>query len=310
MTGDTPQALNKGTVTVVIPCFNAEGTIEKALDSVFSQVFDHWTIVVVDDGSTDSSPEILREYAAHHTGLVRVVKSVNKGACHARNLGVSLASTEFVAFLDSDDTWNQEKLTQQISYLEDHPNVVGVTSRFRKKNRATGRLSRTLSFDWSQESLQEWALLGKKAPALNSTLVVRTAVFRSIGGFDERLVSFAEDLDLSWRLLRAGPLHALPDCLVTLLISPGQNHRNGSGMADALRLFFAKIMRENPQLAMRAEKNLRIYEALSLVRGGKATQGVRGLLRCFLDSPRGVTRFLALRLFGLRPRAIIGGGND
>lgn len=310
MTGDTPQALNKGTVTVVIPCFNAEGTIEKALDSVFSQVFDHWTIVVVDDGSTDSSPEILREYAAHHTGLVRVVTSVNKGACHARNIGVSLASTEFVAFLDSDDTWNQEKLEQQTSYLEAHPNVVGVTSGFRKISRATGRLSRTLSFDWSQESLQEWALLGKKAPALNSTLVVRTAVFRSIGGFDERLVSFAEDLDLSWRLLREGPLHALPDCLVTLSISPAQNHRNGAGMADALRVFFTKVSSENPQLAMRAEKNLRIYEALSLVRAGKAVAGVSALLRCCLDSPRSVARFLALRLFGLGPRAIIGGGND
>ena len=306
---DLPSPGGREAVTVVIPCFNAEKTLRRTLDSVLAQTFDRWKIIAVDDGSTDSSPEILREYGQNHSQRFVSVSSGNRGACHARNLGVSMASTELVAFVDSDDYWDREKLERQVDFLSRNPRVLGVTTGFRKLQDDTGKISKDFTFDWSTGALREWALLGKKAPALNSTLVVRTSAFRSIGGFDERLVSFAEDLDLSWRLATEGALHSLSECLVTLSISSRQNHRNTEGMSEALKIFFRKIHPENPELARRAQENLQIYEALSHWRAGSIAKGLSGLGRILLTSPSSIGRFLGLRLFGFSPRAIMGERN-
>jgi glycosyltransferase involved in cell wall biosynthesis len=287
------------TVTVVIPCFNAERTLRRALDSVFAQTFDHWKIIAVDDGSADATSEILRAYHLEHREKIIPLTSDNKGACHARNLGVSSASTQLVALLDSDDYWEEEKLERQVEFLARNPNIVGVTTGFRQVHENTGKISKNLSFDWSPDALREWALLGRKAPALNSTLVVRASAFRSIGGFDETLVSFAEDLDLSWRLVGEGPLESLSECLVTVSITSRQNHRNTEGMSEALKVFFRKISSTDPELARRAEENLAIYEALSGFRAGKLVKGLSELVYIFLSYPSSIGRFIGLRLFGL-----------
>lgn len=300
-----PLSGGREAVTVVIPCFNAEKTIRRTIDSVLAQTFDRWKIVAVDDGSTDSSPEILGEYVQLHGPQFVAVKSDNRGACHARNLGVSMASSELVAFVDSDDYWDREKLERQVNFLTRNPGTLGVTTGFRKLRDDTGKISKNITFDWSPGALQEWALLGRKAPALNSTLVLRTSAFRSIGGFDERLVSFAEDLDLSWRLATEGALESLSDCLVTLSVSSRQNHHNAEGMSEGLKIFFRKIQPENPELARRARENLKIYEALSHGRSGRIGKGLWDLGCILLKSPSSIGRFLALRLFGLSPRAII-----
>lgn len=104
------------TVSVVLPCFNRASILPRAISSVFKQTFAPNEIIVVDDGSTDSSAEI----AASMTGpiSVRVIRQENAGASAARNAGLKVARSGWVAFLDSDDAWHPRKLELQMATAE------------------------------------------------------------------------------------------------------------------------------------------------------------------------------------------------
>lgn len=114
-------------ISVIIPTFNRETTIKRAIDSVLNQIDVCVEVIVVDDNSTDATEEILTEYAN-----VRYVKlDKNRGACHARNIGISLAQSKFIAFLDSDDYWKENKLKLQLELMEEtHADICFCASAF------------------------------------------------------------------------------------------------------------------------------------------------------------------------------------
>ena len=97
-------------VSVVIPNHNGEKYIAECIDSVLSQTYKEIEIIVVDDGSTDESLEVLNGYSKR----VRIISSMNYGVNHARNLGLLGSHGDFVAFCDSDDWWEPEKIARQI----------------------------------------------------------------------------------------------------------------------------------------------------------------------------------------------------
>jgi glycosyltransferase involved in cell wall biosynthesis len=103
-------------VSVVIPVYNGERFLEAALDSVASQTLPPHEVIVVDDGSTDSTPSIL---AAHPA--LRVITTASRGPAAARNTGVGAASGELIAFLDADDWWLPKKLETQVALLQASP---------------------------------------------------------------------------------------------------------------------------------------------------------------------------------------------
>lgn len=106
-------------VSVVVPAYDSEKYIREALDSVLSQTYENLEIIVVDDGSSDHTPEIVR---THHP-MIRHIGQKNGGAAKARNLGIGEASGEMIAFLDSDDIRFPTKAEQQVAYFESHPDV-------------------------------------------------------------------------------------------------------------------------------------------------------------------------------------------
>src|SRR5215207_5031419 len=106
----------KPLVSVIVVFLNAEKFIEEALESVLAQTYDNWELLLVDDGSTDSSTEIALRYANRYSGRVRYVEHPwhqNRGASASRNLGIRHAKGEYIAFLDADDVWLAHKLEQQ-----------------------------------------------------------------------------------------------------------------------------------------------------------------------------------------------------
>ena len=107
------------TVSVIIPAYNRAHYIREAIESALQQSHRPLEIIVVDDGSTDETPQILATYSEP----VRVFRQVNQGVAAARNLGVSHARGEYVAFLDSDDLWHPEKLEKQIERFEADPEL-------------------------------------------------------------------------------------------------------------------------------------------------------------------------------------------
>lgn len=106
-------------VSVIIPCFNAEATIQQCIDSVLAQSFENFEILAVDDGSTDGTVACLRDY--DDTRLRIIECKVNSGSpAVPRNIGVHEAKGWLIAFLDSDDFWHPEKLNQQVSFMTEN----------------------------------------------------------------------------------------------------------------------------------------------------------------------------------------------
>src|SRR6266545_4787722 len=109
-------------VTVIIAAYNYAPFIGEALDSVLAQTFADWECVVVDDGSTDATPEIVKQWVARDSRF-RYVRQENRGPNTARNVGLSQSSGEYVQFLDADDRLAPSKLAAHARYLDEHPDV-------------------------------------------------------------------------------------------------------------------------------------------------------------------------------------------
>lgn len=107
----------KGLISVIIPVYNVEAYLRECIDSVLSQTYKNYEIILVDDGSTDSSPEICDKYASEHENI-RVVHKENKGLSHTRNMGLTVAHGEYVYFLDSDDYIDSNAFTMLVEAIE------------------------------------------------------------------------------------------------------------------------------------------------------------------------------------------------
>lgn len=112
-------------ISIIVPTYNRAGYIEEALDSVKKQTFTDYEIIVVDDGSTDNTKEILENYSG-----IRYLLLEHGGIATARNAAVKAARGKWIAFLDSDDLWKEDKLQKQVDYLHTHPDCRIVYTEF------------------------------------------------------------------------------------------------------------------------------------------------------------------------------------
>lgn len=110
--------MNKNNITVIIPTYNREKTILRAVNSVLKQTIGIPQIIIIDDASTDHSDELLQNLQDRYKEITYLVQKTNLGACAARNRGIREAKTEFIAFLDSDDEWYPDKLEKQINFYK------------------------------------------------------------------------------------------------------------------------------------------------------------------------------------------------
>lgn len=187
-------------VSIVIPCYNCERYVAAAIDSILAQHHRPLEIIVVDDGSIDSSPRIARRYGQP----VTVISQENSGSSSARNKGVRFANGEFLAFLDADDLWTPEKLRLQLRVLQTHESIDCVFGY------ATQFISRELP-----KSVRE-KLHCPSEPILArlpSAMLIRRAAFLEVGDFDETL-EIGEVLDWLARATEHGVrTSVLPDVL-------------------------------------------------------------------------------------------------
>lgn len=114
---------NKPKVSVIIPCYNASATIRETLKSIKEQTFKDYEVIIVNDGSTDDTDNILTSYAEQLNGLLKIITQTNQGQTVAKNVGIRNSKGQFIAFLDSDDLWAPEKLEYQLAYMESRPHV-------------------------------------------------------------------------------------------------------------------------------------------------------------------------------------------
>ena len=193
-------------ISVIIPTYNAERYIQQTIDSVLNQSFSDLEVVVVDDGSTDRTCELVEAYPQR----VRLFRQRNQGVCRARNHGLSHARGEFICFLDHDDFWHPEKLSMQVPFLDADTEVGVVFSTFQPWTAdAQGDFAPAISLlaaplvSGVDERFSGWIYheFLMDCWALTSTALIRASALHQVGAFDESL-PYSEDWELWIRLSR------------------------------------------------------------------------------------------------------------
>ncbi len=183
-------------VSVIIPTYNRAEFLDRALLSITRQTLKCSEIIVVDDGSTDSTPAILETFSRSEQVPLKVLKQINKGVASARNRGIVAAVHEYIAFLDSDDHWHKKKIEIQFKALKENPEYLISHTREKWLRRGVHLNQKRKHIpqhgDIFQHSLQLCAV-GM------STVMVRKDLFSQVGVFDETL-RCCEDYDLWLRV--------------------------------------------------------------------------------------------------------------
>ena len=213
-------------VSVIIPLYNKEKWIEKTLFSVLNQSFTDWEAIIVDDGSTDHSLEVVEAFIQKNPGNWNLIKNRNAGQCHARNSGIAKAMGEYVAFLDADDIWSRNKLSEQVKILEDNSDVSLVISPyviFSNVNKVDNL--RLVIHKNPKKLLYRWIEMRGYGAGTESTGLTRTKLLREIGSFDESL-STSAGLYLTIELANRGRIAFSNKSLMAYRIHTGQWHSN------------------------------------------------------------------------------------
>ena len=212
-------------VSVIVPAYNAAKTIARTLQSVCAQTYRNIEVIVVDDGSTDETPEIAESMAqADHR--IRLIRKDNGGSASARNCAIRAASGMFLAPIDADDLWHPDNLTKQLAALratnfeavlcfaashtiDENDAVIG-DSLWKNRPRPRANFIGFLNRNW----------LGN-----GSAAVMRRDAVVAVGGYDESLRS-AEDWKLAMQLAAHGAIITIPDSLISYRITPNNKSLN------------------------------------------------------------------------------------
>jgi glycosyltransferase involved in cell wall biosynthesis len=214
-------------VSVIIPVYNGERFLREAIESVLAQTFRSYEIVCVDDGSTDGSKNILKEYATR----LRVIEQANAGQSAARNVSAMQSRGAYLAFLDQDDCWYPDKLSRQVAVLDRQPDVVVVHCNVdtMDEDGRTMRVGQTVA-DLTSSLDSPLGRLIEEPLILPSAMMVRRECFERAGMFDSELRGF-EDYDLVARLKRHGRCVLIEESGLRYRV-----HENGFNRAWGLRI--------------------------------------------------------------------------
>ena len=310
-------------VSVVIPTYNREHVLPRALASVLSQDFADLEVVIIDDGSRDETPARVAGIADPRVRYTRFDK--NRGIGAARSAGVEASRGDLVAFLDSDDRWKPGKLKEVVRFFDQHPEVDFAFSDYENIDYVRGATDhgfelaarlmqglRTVPLEdgwWRIEDGVPETLLATNFVGTASVVALRRKVFEKAGNFRTDL-SGPEDLEFWWRAAVLGARFAYTDRVMV------ERHKDRDGITSRKRAFAPQRMRaleaceqtalrvERPDL-LEAVRRARLSTTCDLVEAC-AQEGLRWeALRAFRSSlrfgfSRDATKYLALAMAGPR----------
>ena len=189
------------TVSIVMPLYNKEQDVSRAINSVLSQTVTDLEIIVINDGSTDKGPDIVRNI---NDPRIRIIDQKNAGVSAARNRGIKEARSDLIAFLDADDEWKPDFLETILTLRKNYPNcsVFATNYIFRRKNNySRSTIIRGLPRGFKEGILTDYFKIASQSnpPLCSSTVAVTKKAIEAVGGFSEGVRS-GEDL-LTWARL-------------------------------------------------------------------------------------------------------------
>jgi teichuronic acid biosynthesis glycosyltransferase TuaG len=229
-------------VSVVMPAYNAEKTIEESIQSVKEQSFQFWELIVVDDGSDDNTGAVV-ENMRRHDSRIKYIRQCNMGPAGARNRAIEECIGEYIAFLDADDLWTKEKLQRQVEFFQMHPHIgLLYTDRWCFGQHIQDAKECTSSRFSEIENSYYRLLIFDYIPTL--TVMVPSRVQRQVGTFDTDLFG-PEDWDLWLRIAREYPIAGIDEPLAYYRVHEwGISKQNRQKVFNEIR----KVMRKHLSL--------------------------------------------------------------
>ncbi|MCP1199067.1 glycosyltransferase family A protein [Notoacmeibacter sp. MSK16QG-6] len=301
--------------SVIIPCFNAEETLPQALSALSKQSFEDFEIIIVDDGSTDSSSQIAHAFAATDE-RAKVVELTNGGPSRARNIGALVHATgDYLAFLDADDVWAPQKLARMAAVFctPNSPEALYARIGFFRKQLKAVRTQSTVR----EGVLSARDLLRENAVCTMSNIVVRRSAFLESSGFNNAL-RYGEDVEWLIRLIGTGArVEGIDELLVFYRTSDAGLSANLRAMHTGWRRTLNLVKRIDPtlrpseiaaaeaiHLRYLARRALRIQSEPLTALGFVFSALARSPLGFFSDPKRGVLTAAAALAAPVLPRAM------
>ena len=200
-------------VTAIITSYKREAEIVKrAVDSILNQTFSDVEVLVVDDNGSDSGYSAELKKLCEEKNITYLTQGANKGACSARNYGISHASGEYVGFLDDDDEWMPEKIEKQLKAFEEHPEAGLVYCRGNIVNEDTHEITGVYNENNIKNDLTFQDMLTKDYVGSTSQPLIRKACFDEVGGFWEEQPA-RQDYEMWLRIAQKYALVGIEDVL-------------------------------------------------------------------------------------------------
>jgi glycosyltransferase involved in cell wall biosynthesis len=241
-------------VAVIIPCYNAAPYLARALDSVLAQTYRDYCVYVVDDGSSDDTAAVLRSYAGH----VIILEQEHSGQAAARNHGIRLSDSPYVAFLDADDEWRPEKLERQLKLLREAPSTGMIYSDCfnRGDGRSAGSYFARVGTPTGGRVFEQF--LGS-CNVFTPTVIVRRECLLDVGLFDETL-PVGEDYNLWLRIAARWEVQVVPEVLAIRHVTPSSLSRTTSRELAASNLVtvFETLLEACPNLTPHERRALEV----------------------------------------------------
>jgi glycosyltransferase involved in cell wall biosynthesis len=294
-------------VSVIVPAFNAQATLEETIQSALASTCGHIEVVIVDDGSTDRTGAIAADLASDPR--VRVVTQQNRGLPGALNTGLAEARGEFVARLDADDLWHPEKLEKQLELAasEASPDFIYTFYRYIDEQ---GRVL----FDGPPQQFPAHALRRSIYETLigtGSSMLMRRSALERLGGFDETFRN-SEDLLFQVKVASRHTIGCVPEYLVGYRLRARSLSQDAEAMRDVWLQLRRSLRNGYPQVPARVHRWTHARRSMSMAEGfarsGRYGQSARLLGTALLSDPLWSAAHLAYRAARAVRRAVSGGG--
>ncbi|MSU54312.1 MAG: glycosyltransferase [Candidatus Staskawiczbacteria bacterium] len=229
-------------VSIIIPTYNGAKYIKRAIDSIFKQTYKNSEIIIVDDGSTDETPKIIEELKKGDSRIVIAKHETNKGFVKSLNKGLQEAKGSYIARLDDDDFWiDDKKLEKQVGFLEKNPEYVLVGGGLIKID-ANGKEIIRYLFPEQDDQIRKSILISNSFA--HSGVVFRKAAVSQVGGYDERFGFFA-DRELWLKIGTVGKFYNFPEYFTSYLDKEVNNYNyNGRNVQIRRKLISNLALRK------------------------------------------------------------------
>lgn len=224
------------TVSIIVPCYNAQKFIAQTIESVLKQTYANFQLILVNDGSTDGTEQIIKQY---QDDRIIYVSKDNTGVADTRNKGIEMATGEYIAFLDADDLYLPDNLLEKITFLEKNPHVPLVHGQEIKFQSATSQII-AVTEGCGGDVLRDLLSLSRTVIHSPSSVVMTRALVQQVGGFDPQL-STSADWEYWVRIAAKYPIGFISKPLIKYRVHNNQMHSNIGLMEKDMQYAFAKI---------------------------------------------------------------------